>query len=183
MVDYSKSKNKMKTKVITLMVAIALLFGYTSCNAKAENNSAEKPTESVSKAEKATTMLTKEMFLEKVWDYENSPQEWKYKGDKPALIDFYADWCGPCRTAAPILEEVAGEFAEEVIVYKIDTQVERELAAVFGVKSIPAFLYIPMEGKPTMASGIARTKEDTKKMFTQNINNILLKKQQSNEAL
>ena len=73
MVDYTKSKNKMKTKVITLMVAIVLMFGYTSCNAKAENNLAEKPTESVSKAEKATTMLTKEMFLEKVWDYENSP--------------------------------------------------------------------------------------------------------------
>ncbi|WP_321374537.1 thioredoxin domain-containing protein [uncultured Draconibacterium sp.] len=172
----------MKTKLTTLLVAAFLLVGYTSCNAKVENNNTEKPGESVSQAEKATTMLTKALFLEKVWDYESSPQEWKYKGDKPALIDFYADWCGPCRTAAPILEEVAGEFAEEVIVYKIDTQVERELAAVFGVKSIPAFLYIPMEGKPTMASGIARTKADTKKMFTQNINNILLKKQ-SNEAL
>ena len=172
----------MKTRFITLMLAVFMLFGYNSCKANAEKNIGETPTTSVSEAGKATTMLTKAMFLEKVWDYENSPKEWKYKGEKPALIDFYADWCGPCRTAAPILEEVAGEFAGEVIVYKIDTQVERELAAVFGVKSIPAFLYIPMDGKPTMASGIARTKEDTKKMFTQNINTILLKKQ-SNDAL
>nr|WP_321357455.1 thioredoxin domain-containing protein [uncultured Draconibacterium sp.] len=173
----------MKTRFITLMMAALLLFGYSSCTAKTESNNSEKPAESVSEAGKATTMLTKAMFLEKVWDYENSPQEWKYKGEKPALIDFYADWCGPCRTAAPILEEVAAEFSEEVIVYKIDTQVERELAAVFGVKSIPAFLYIPMEGKPTMASGIARTKEDTKKMFTQNINTILLKKQETSDTL
>ncbi|WP_297095839.1 thioredoxin domain-containing protein [uncultured Draconibacterium sp.] len=173
----------MKTRFITLMMAAFLLFGYSSCTANAEKNNSEAPTKSVSEAGKATTMLTKAMFLEKVWDYENSPQEWKYKGEKPALIDFYADWCGPCRTAAPILEEVAAEFSEEVIVYKIDTQVERELAAVFGVKSIPAFLYIPMEGKPTMASGIARSKEDTKKMFTQNINTILLKKQQTSDAL
>lgn len=173
----------MKTRFITLTMAVFLLFGYTSCNAKTEKKDSKTSTESVAGAEKATTMLTKEMFLEKVWDYENSPKEWKYKGEKPALIDFYADWCGPCRTAAPILEEVATEFSEEVIVYKIDTQVERELASVFGVKSIPAFLYIPMEGKPTMASGIARTKEGTKKMFTENINNILLKKEQSKQTL
>ena len=97
-----------------------------------------------------------------------------FLGDKPAIIDFYADWCGPCRMASPILEEVSHEFAGKITVYKIDTQKEQELAAVFGVRGIPAFLYIPKSGKPTMMAGIARTKEDTKKMFVDNINKILL---------
>lgn len=156
----------MKKTLFTLVLAGAMLFGFNSEQAQAGN--------SVSENEKNTVKLTKEVFLEKVWDYENSPKEWKYKGEKPALIDFYADWCGPCRTASPILEEVAKEYQEKVTIYKVDTQVERELAAVFGVRGIPAFLYIPMSGKPTMTSGIARTKEDTKKMFTDNIDKLLL---------
>ena len=90
------------------------------------------------------------------------------------MIDFYADWCGPCKIASPILEEISKEYAGKINVYKIDTQVERELAAVFGISGIPAFLYIPMEGKPSMTSGIARSKEDTKKMFKQNIEKLLL---------
>lgn len=118
--------------------------------------------------------LTKQDFLEKVMNYEKNQSEWVYEGDLPALIDFYADWCGPCRTAAPILEEISKEYAGKVTIYKIDTQVEQELAAVFGISGIPAFLYIPVDGKPSMTSGIGRTKEDTKKMFQENIKNILL---------
>lgn len=121
-----------------------------------------------------TKMLVKSDFLKNVWNYENNPQEWIFLGDKPAIIDFYADWCGPCKIAAPILEEISHEFAGKIDVYKIDTEKEKELAAVFGIRGIPAFLYIPQKGKPVMTSGIARSKEDTKKMFVENIEQILL---------
>ncbi len=121
-----------------------------------------------------TKLLVKSDFLKNVWNYETNPQEWIYLGDKPAIIDFYADWCGPCKIAAPILEEISHEFAGKINVYKIDTEKEKELAAVFGIRGIPAFLYIPQKGKPVMTSGIARSKEDTKKMFVENIEQILL---------
>jgi thioredoxin 1 len=121
-----------------------------------------------------TILLTKAGFLKNVWNYEKSPRQWVYLGDKPAVIDFYADWCGPCKIASPILEEVSREFAGQITVYKIDTQKEQELAAVFGIRGIPAFLYIPKNGKPTMTAGIARSKEGTKQMFVDNINKILL---------
>lgn len=164
----------MKRTFLAFALVTAMTLGFTNCQARSENKVADNPTESVSADEGGTIKLTKSMFLEKVWDYENSPKEWKFKGDKPVIIDFYADWCGPCRTASPILEEVAKEYSEKVTVYKIDTQAERELASVFGIQGIPAFLYIPMNGKPTMTSGIARTKEGTKKMFTDNIDKLLL---------
>ncbi len=166
----------MKKLVFILVIAAISLQG---CNkSQANNNGSDtsvKENASVSNApEGGTVKLTKSKFLAEVWDYEKSPKEWKFKGTKPAMIDFYADWCGPCRTAAPILEEVAKEYNGKVVIYKIDTQVEQELAAVFGIQGIPAFLYIPVNGKPSMTSGIARTKEDTKKMFQENIESMLL---------
>lgn len=170
----------MKKLVFILAVAVISL---QSCNSsQAKNNGNEKKesdtsSESVSKnneTEGGTVKLNKAKFIAEVWDYENSPKEWKYKGSKPAMIDFYADWCGPCKTAGPILEELSKDYAGKITIYKIDTQVEQELASVFGISGIPAFLYIPLDGKPSMTSGIARTKEDTKKMFQENIENILL---------
>lgn len=131
-------------------------------------------------SDKATINITKADFLAKVMDYESNPSEWIYKGDKPCLIDFYADWCGPCRITSPILEELAQEYKDKIIVYKVNVDKEKELSQVFGVSGIPAFLYCPMEGKPSMTSGIARSEEETKKMFKNYIDTILLKKQLDN---
>lgn len=96
--------------------------------------------------------LTNETFIEKVFDYTAGP-EWSYKGNTPAIIDFYADWCGPCKTIAPILEELDAEYGDKLTIYKVNTEVERELAAVFGIQSIPSLLFIPLEGLPQMAMG------------------------------
>lgn len=108
------------------------------------------------------TKLTKEEFLKKVADYEANPTEWKYIGDKPCIIDFYADWCGPCKMIAPILEQVADEYAGKIEIYKVNTEEEEELAAAFGIRSIPSLLFCPMEGQPQMAKG-ALSKVDLKK--------------------
>jgi len=99
-----------------------------------------------------TEHLTKKDFLEKVFDYENN-KEWKYEGDLPAIIDFWADWCAPCRAVAPVLEELSEEYAGKLKVYKVNTEEEQELAAVFGIRSIPSLLFIPADGQPQMAAG------------------------------
>ena len=100
----------------------------------------------------ATQHLTKQEFIEKIFDYEKE-KEWKYNGELPAIIDFYADWCGPCRSVAPALEELSNEYAGKVNIFKINTEVERELSEVFGIQSIPTFLFIPMRGAPMMQKG------------------------------
>ena len=99
-----------------------------------------------------TEHLTKETFLTKVFDFEKN-KEWKFEGPKPCVIDFYADWCGPCKMVAPVLEELAKDFDGKMDVYKVNTEQEQELASVFGIRSIPSFLFVPLEGQPQMAMG------------------------------
>lgn len=106
--------------------------------------------------------LNKSEFLQKVFNYEKNSQVWKYEGNKPAIIDFYADWCGPCRKVAPILEELAKEYAGKILIYKVDTEKDKELAQKFGIQSLPSLLFVPINGKPQMAVG-AMPKEDLKK--------------------
>jgi thioredoxin 1 len=96
--------------------------------------------------------LTKETFLKKVFNYELN-KEWKFEGEKPCIIDFYADWCGPCKMVAPVLEELAGDFDGKIDVYKVNTEEEQELASAFGIRSIPSFLFVPADGQPQMAMG------------------------------
>ncbi len=98
------------------------------------------------------TKLTTADFKEKVFNYDAN-QEWKYEGDLPCLIDFYADWCGPCKMIAPVLEELSEEYKGKMHVYKVDTEKEQELAGAFGIQSIPSLLFVPMEGQPQMAQG------------------------------
>ncbi len=107
-----------------------------------------------------TEHLTKETFLEKVFDYEKN-QEWKYNGEIPAIIDFWAPWCGPCRMVGPVLEELSEEYKGKVNIYKVNTDDEQELGAVFGIRSIPSILFIPVVGQPKMAVG-ALPKESIK---------------------
>jgi thioredoxin 1 len=123
----------------------------------------------------APVHITKSDFLEKIMDYEKNSTEWIYRGSLPCLIDFYADWCAPCRQTAPILDELALEYSGKIVIYKVDVQKEKELASVFGIQSIPAFLFCPMKGNPSMSAGIGGSRDATKKMFIQQIDNFLLK--------
>ncbi len=100
----------------------------------------------------ATIKLTTEGFKEKFFDFTKT-QEWAYKGEKPAIIDFYADWCGPCKMIAPLLEELSDEYAGKLDIYKCDTEVEQELSSVFGIRSIPSMLFVPVGTPPMMQAG------------------------------
>ncbi|MEN8224664.1 MAG: thioredoxin domain-containing protein [Bacteroidota bacterium] len=138
-------------------------------SAKTENEQPAKP-EKHDVAEGKTIHMNKDMFIERVMDFESNKEEWIYIGDKPAIIDFYADWCKPCKLIAPIMDELAEEYKGQLYIYKVDTQVERELASVFGIRSIPAVLFIPMKGQPQMSTGAL-----PKETFKSAIDDFLLK--------
>lgn len=101
----------------------------------------------------ATIHLTKEEFLQKVADFEKNPGTWKFLGDKPALIDFYAPWCGPCKMLSPVLDELSQEYSGKIDIYKINVDEEEELSMVFGIRSVPTLIFVPLDGAPQRAAG------------------------------
>jgi thioredoxin len=166
-------------RIVSISIIAASLFMGCSSQTNTEEKKVDISQEAeadISKDDVKPTLLTKQMFLDEIMDYENNPNEWIYKGELPGLVDFYADWCRPCRITSPILEDLAKEYEGKIKIYKIDIQREQELAAVFGIQSIPAFLFIPKDDKPIMSAGIAQTPEQTKEMFRQQIDEILLSK-------
>mgnify|MGYP001154244433 CR=1 FL=1 len=121
-----------------------------------EMTGAVRPDEETAAKEKPTTKvvhITKADFLKKVYDFEKNPDEWKYLGSQPAIVDFYADWCGPCRQLSPVLDELAKEYSGKLTIYKVNVDNERGLATFFGIRSIPTLLFIPMKGKPQRSLG------------------------------
>jgi thioredoxin 1 len=156
----------MRTLKDLFLVSVVLLL--VSCSLSAQSDKSK--TESTA-AQGEVVALTKADFLTKVYNYEKNPQEWVYEGSRPCIVDFYADWCGPCKRVAPVLKELAKEYKNDIIIYKINVDSEEELANAFGVQSIPTLLFIPMKGKPQAARGVL-SKED----FVRQINGFMLGK-------
>ena len=132
-------------------IILALVLAFTTLA-----NAQEK------KAESKVKHLTYNEFLKKVWDFTKSPDTFNYKGKLPAVIDFYADWCGPCRRVAPIMEKLSETYNGKLLVYKINVDQEKELATAFGVRSIPMVLFIPKKGQPMMQTGALSEQEYVK---------------------
>ena len=147
----------MRKKLSVFLFSAILLF------AGIQQISATEPSEGKT-SESGVITLDKAAFISQVFDYENN-SNWDYKGDKPAILDFYADWCGPCRKLSPLLEELQGEYAGKLQVYKVDTEKSKELAAAFGIRSLPTIVFIPMNEEPRAVLGYV-PKEQLTKMIT-----------------
>jgi thioredoxin len=172
-----KIKNNMNK--ILIIASVFVLLSASACNSKGGNKEEDPAAVSSGKTETSMSIagegtvvhLTAEQFRDKVWDYKANPGQWVYKGDLPCLIDFYADWCRPCKMVAPIMDELAAEYKGKIRIYKIDTEAERELAGVFNIRTIPAVLFVPKNGQPQMSVGAL-----PKPTFIQAINDVLLVK-------
>lgn len=146
---------------LSVIIILVVSFGIFGCGNIQGNQQADKSTiENDGEAtgtetpgEEVPEYLTYETFKEKIWDFEKNSTEWIYKGDVPCVIDFYADWCKPCKMVAPIMDELAIKYKGKVKIYKINTDKEKKLASVFGIRSIPSVLFSPMKGDPMMQSG------------------------------
>ncbi|WP_420186756.1 thioredoxin family protein [Bacteroides pyogenes] len=154
----------MKKILAGIVAGIICIFGYAA-DVQAQNPQHKKG--NVSNGE--VIRMDKAMFLKEVFNYEKS-KDWKYQGNKPAIIDLYADWCGPCRQVAPIMKELAKEYAGKIVIYKVNVDKERELASLFNATSIPLFVFIPMKGEPQLMRGAA-----SKDAYKKAIDSFLLK--------
>lgn len=146
--------------VLTLLLLVSC-----SMSAKPDDNGSRMATQG------EVIALNKADFLSKVYNYEKNQSQWVYEGSKPCIIDFYADWCGPCKKIAPILKELAAQYKDEIIIYKVNVDNEKDLAAAFGIQGIPAILFVPAKGQPQMSQG-ALPKEE----FVKQIDSFLLGK-------
>jgi len=152
------------TKKIFISILISSLF-FVNCKSEIPSNASSKGS-----GENSPVVLTNDSFKKLVFNYEAN-KEWKYEGDKPAIIDFYADWCAPCRQLSPLVEEIAKEYAGKIVVYKVDTEKERALAQSIGITGLPTLLFIPAKGKPQLSMGFI-----PKENLVKAINEILLVK-------
>lgn len=157
-------KKLMGATLVLILITVTACAGKTNETKNEVNNTKETK-------KMGPIHLTKTEFLAKVANYETNPNEWKYLGDKPCIIDFYANWCGPCKMIAPILEELAKEYDGQIYIYKVNTEEEMELASAFGIRSIPSLLFCPMGENPQMAQGAM-----PKDAFKKAIDEVLLKK-------
>ena len=175
----------MKNRALFLISIVAVLI--SACNntknsSDKENNQIDSElvksakTNGSDSKESKVIYLTNESFKQKVFNYEIN-QEWKYEGEIPCIVDFYADWCGPCKMIAPTLDELSKEYDGKVIIYKVDTDKQQELAAAFGIRSIPSLLFVPLEGQPQMAQGAMQ-----KEGFVQAIEEVLLKQVKNEQS-
>lgn len=162
----------MKKLILILLFAVVLLI--QACGSKKETKNTQESKETAT-ANAYAIHLTRSEFISRVIDFTKGAEDVKYLGDKPCIVDFYASWCGPCKIAAPIMEELAKEYEGRIYIYKVNTENEKQLSTEIGIQSIPAFLFFPMEGKPFSSMGIAKTPEETKKMFKEIIEKELLK--------
>jgi thioredoxin len=149
-------------KKLTFLFLFLAAISLQACNNTGNAGNSEGPTEG------QVVKLTAQEFQNLVWDYKKSPQEWVFKGDQPVIIDFYADWCRPCKMIAPIMAELSSEYKGKVRIYKVNTDEQRELAGLFNISSIPAVLYVPKNGKPQMSVGAQQ-----KAGYVEMINSIL----------
>ena len=171
-------------KSVFLMIFAIIVVGFTGCSQNKDNKQDNRANSTAVKAKnaqqvdkKATALDTKSVegkvnylttsdFKKKVMDYEKHPDEWVFKGKRPVIIDFYATWCRPCKMTAPVVEELAKDYQGKIDFYKVDIDKEQELATIFGIQSIPTFLFIPLNDQPTAQMG-AMQKEDFEKIIKQ----------------